>query len=873
MRGLNRLVVSCLMGLAAACPAFFCGAALAEAPSFLGRAKCATDADCPQYDLCGDYVEECGPSLYEWGSDNCHCPDWDNGPGWEEMPCYCHKCDGPNSGPVETGIRLCYRPKVECQLDSDCTEPGLVCDKGKCRVTGLLVFCDTSQDCDWGWECIDHSWWRPGTCDNPENGLAENSGCCLDRVCAPKGWGHPVAGCSGGGGGATADVTSESGLAEADPTSTTPGSSSGGCGVGAATESTTWGLFVLALLALLPAVRRRPAAARAGLLIGGAALCMAPAARASCLWEPPQHLFVLPADGATDVPVDARIWVNAGIGSQVEVTVGGVALEAQRESLSWYSFPPPDPAPGAACEFTVRICFDEVPEPCTDYGPYSFTFGTGTAPAPAVPTLLGITGIPSEGNEEQPELPAELCKYQILSQDCFDQGQSLCERFDLAADPGTALYAVLGTKADKVSDDYLSTPDCGAQCMTLAPWLEVECGRRSTETCREVQAINLAGTRSEPVLLCGEAQITLDDGSSWHSDCVAQEDAPAAADQDVAAPATPDGNGGGGSGCSATTHGPASGPLALLAALSLAFALVRQRRLVAVVLLALGLIACDAGNDVADGTGGTDAVADATGTEDAATADSVDGTGTEDAAAAETVAGDPEFAAYCQGIVDAFRALYENLELPDNLAQEKPPPHKTGEEFDPNEFFTVLDRLHTEEGWTLDFTYLYAWDMGGETTLVARKTDSPLCQSDPEHPCVTESFLKHVLVDGSREGWFQLQVLRLMGQEFYCDWHGCSGMIILPSHEGLVAWMEGQMKHFAPGEDNGFDEEAIAALAVDPVVEVHDDWVHVDFVWFARGSGIVRSVTDISTAPPYSTVPGGEHTSETLFECTWCGVP
>ena len=285
------------------------------------------------------------------------------------------------------------------------------------------------------------------------------------------------------------------------------------------------------------------------------------------------------------------------------------------------------------------------------------------------------------------------------------------------------------------------------------------------------------------------------------------------------------------------------------------------------------LSGCDSESAEADANG-PDVSADTATEKDTAGQDAqpdmaVDG----EADAAETPPGDPEFAAYCQGIVDAFRALYEDLELPDNLAQEVPPPEKTGDEFDPNLFFTVLDRLQMEEGWTLDFTYFYASDMGGETTLVARKTDSPLCQSDPEHPCVTESFLLHVLVDGSREGWLQLQVLRLMGQEFYCDWHGCSGMIILPSHEGLVAWMEGQMKHFAPGEDNGFDEEALAALAVDPVVEVHDDWVHVDFVWFARGSGIVRSVLDISTAPPYSTAPGGEHTSETLFECTWCAIP
>jgi len=293
----------------------------------------------------------------------------------------------------------------------------------------------------------------------------------------------------------------------------------------------------------------------------------------------------------------------------------------------------------------------------------------------------------------------------------------------------------------------------------------------------------------------------------------------------------------------------------------------------AIVLLALGLVACDTGGNAADGTGGMDAIADTTGTEDAD--ESADGTGPEDMTAAEPLAGDPEFASYCQGIVDAFRALYEGLELPDNLAQENPPPAKTGDEFDPNEFFTVLDRIHMEEGWTLDFIYTYASDMGGSPELVARRTDSPLCQSDPEQPCVTESFLLHVLVDGSREGWFQLKVLGIMGSQFYQDGHGWEGRIILPSHQGLIAWMEEQKKLGAGMyEGDGFDEAGIAELKVDPVVEVHSDRIHYNLVHYCRFSdiGISRLVADHSTEPPYSLIPDSDE-SEVLFECTWCGIP
>ena len=285
------------------------------------------------------------------------------------------------------------------------------------------------------------------------------------------------------------------------------------------------------------------------------------------------------------------------------------------------------------------------------------------------------------------------------------------------------------------------------------------------------------------------------------------------------------------------------------------------------------LSGCDSESAEADANG-PDVSADTATEKDTAGQDAqpdmaVDG----EADAAETPPGDPEFAAYCQGIVDAFRALYEDLELPDNLAQEVPPPEKTGDEFDPNLFFTVLDRLQMEEGWTLDFTYFYASDMGGEPTLVARTTDSPTCQSDPEEPCMSEKVLLHVLVDGTREGWFQLMVLKLMGDQFYREWHGFEGKVILPSHAGLTAWLEGQKKRWSVQGTEDFDEAAMAALKVDPAVDIGDDGVHVNIVYFSRGSGIVRWVADISLEPPYSTAPGGENSHETLFECTWCGVP
>jgi hypothetical protein len=229
-----------------------------------------------------------------------------------------------------------------------------------------------------------------------------------------------------------------------------------------------------------------------------------------------------------------------------------------------------------------------------------------------------------------------------------------------------------------------------------------------------------------------------------------------------------------------------------------------------------------------------------------------------------------EFATYCQGVVDGFHALYKDLNVPENLERERALRLKTGEEFDPNEFFQVLDRLEMEQGWTLDYFYGYEFDVGGVPKLVARATESPLCQSDPEQPCVwEENVLLHVVVDGSREGWFQLMVLRLMGDQFYRTWHHFEGKVILPSQAGLNVWAEEQSNWY--GED--FDGTAMAAISVVPVISIGDDGVLVELVYFSTQRGVGRWIADLSLVPPYSPLPGKQNSYQTLFECTWCGIP
>jgi MYXO-CTERM domain-containing protein len=345
----SRLPTLVMMGLHVL---LFAGAASAEEPFFWGSAKCATDADCPQYTVCADYIEECGASLHEWGSDNCGCPDPDHGPGWDELPCYCHKCDGPNSGPVETGIRLCHMPEVACQSDSVCA-PGQTCYKDECRPSGTLVLCDLSNDCDWGWQCIDHSWWS--FCHESDAGTPPAGACCLERVCVPKGWDHPVVGCSGGGGGAPADVTSESGAAETDSPSPSSGSSSSsGCTVGAGPGASSWGLVLLILLILLSAafLRRREHLTGYRELVEKGAKRKANLVMIGCL-----AMMALLAAGCGESQGAGDSTAQPGASDQQDASVTGVKDVACSTHAVW---PVPACAPSCAAEtFHVELPADD----------------------------------------------------------------------------------------------------------------------------------------------------------------------------------------------------------------------------------------------------------------------------------------------------------------------------------------------------------------------------------------------------------------------------------------------------------------------------------------------------------------------------------
>ncbi len=229
------------------------------------------------------------------------------------------------------------------------------------------------------------------------------------------------------------------------------------------------------------------------------------------------------------------------------------------------------------------------------------------------------------------------------------------------------------------------------------------------------------------------------------------------------------------------------------------------------------------------------------------------------------------FLEQAQQWVDDCRALYKGLKVPDSLMQDKNgPPTKTADAFDPNLFFTVLDKLQMEEGWVLDYTYFYAWDTGGEPTLVARDARSPLCLSDPENPCVFEPVKSHLIAEPTKEGLTQLWIFRTVGNQFYQYWHMYADSRPVFTEAGLQRWRKETRDGLTSEAMEGFDTQT-ASLRVDAHIDFDTDTLHVKAAEVGGNAAPVSISVLISSEPPYEYSAGPDPDGD-MCECNWCGV-
>jgi len=218
--------------------------------------------------------------------------------------------------------------------------------------------------------------------------------------------------------------------------------------------------------------------------------------------------------------------------------------------------------------------------------------------------------------------------------------------------------------------------------------------------------------------------------------------------------------------------------------------------------------------------------------------------------------------------VEGMAALTGNLQTPEHLLQ--PDAVKTGEEFDVSAYFEVLDRLSMEQGYVLDYVYWYD-DMGAHPVLYARRAGEPPFEDYSAYVAAGDvaplAYLDHVQLDGSAEGFFQLVVLRLMGEQFYLWWHA------IMNDTSIITSQTSLQVHRQVVEGNctePFDPVLAGAsrLALEPRVRFEGDLVSVSIHTSSGYSGLQRKTFSISRDFPHKF---GDESTETLVEY-FCGV-
>ncbi|MCX5899609.1 MAG: hypothetical protein NTX06_02535 [Proteobacteria bacterium] len=153
--------------------------------------------------------------------------------------------------------------------------------------------------------------------------------------------------------------------------------------------------------------------------------------------------------------------------------------------------------------------------------------------------------------------------------------------------------------------------------------------------------------------------------------------------------------------------------------------------------------------------------------------------------------------------------------------------------------------------------YVYQYDgMGGYPVLYGRKKGQFPCLTyaryKRSHSNGWSDYLRYLETDATAQGFFELVVLELMGEQFYQFWHaGYNDSMIVCDSSGL----EKILAQLEPGLDsadiNAVKDDA-RALALDPQVEFTNEEVTVRVIYFTNWAGFVQSTYTINRDAPHT---------------------
>ena len=219
-------------------------------------------------------------------------------------------------------------------------------------------------------------------------------------------------------------------------------------------------------------------------IVLSACFALAPPAGASCAQPEIYRLWSYPAPGATDVPINAELWVlTSGWTAPHLATLDGREVEVSAVSAGGIHITPGPLEPDHA--YTLRLEYASAGFPDPTVIEIAFTTAGSDLLATASDAIaLQISARPGTPRDQ-------ICSSEIAAQDCFDQGQNTLVHLTVAARNPEA-WLVEGGGVQVLWPD-----SCGTPALFTHPPVEGEC--------YEVRAIAVGGLPSEPTRRCYEA--------------------------------------------------------------------------------------------------------------------------------------------------------------------------------------------------------------------------------------------------------------------------------------------------------------------------------------------------------------------------------
>jgi hypothetical protein len=206
----------------------------------------------------------------------------------------------------------------------------------------------------------------------------------------------------------------------------------------------------------------------------------------------------------------------------------------------------------------------------------------------------------------------------------------------------------------------------------------------------------------------------------------------------------------------------------------------------------------------------------------------------------------------CAEIVSGMIAI-QPTDIPDQFMETG---IKQGDEFDANDYFTVLDHISMQDGYVLDYVYPVDF-LGSFPYLYARPADQPPYASTADVPegVELENFRDHLKVEDVAQGYFEYAVMDIMAGQFYLVWHANYNDTEIVCNAEAAAAIVDRINSQDFGMKMDFEQQAqVRAMKnIEPLVKLTEDSTIVEVVVFSKWGGFFKRTDTISRSFPHAT--------------------